>query len=225
MTTTTAAGATLERPATITSTKDSRPFDLPADAATITRAADALRAKGYDVQVVADLDTARGAVLALVPDGSEVSSGASRTLEELGVTAELEGTGRYDALRPRLHAMDRATQMREMRKLGAAPDVWLNSVHALTEDGSFVVASYSGSQLGPIASGAGRVILVIGAQKIVPDLATAFRRVEKHVVPLEDARMHEAYGFGTRLQKLLVVNGEVVPGRVSVVLVEQPIGF
>jgi len=117
---------------------------------------------------------ARQLILSLVPDGAEVHSGSSVTLEELGVTAEIEQSGRYQALRPRLWSMDRETQGQEIRKLGAAPDVWLNSAHAVTESGEIVIASATGSQLGPIASGAGKVVLAIGAPKLVPDLATGF---------------------------------------------------
>ena len=111
-----------------------------------------------------------------------------------------------------------------IRKLGAAPDVFVNSAHAVTEDGSIVVASATGSQLGPIASGAGEVFLIVGAQKVVPDLATALRRIETYVFPLEDARAQEAYGMHSALNKILIVNGDF-PGRVTVVLVEESIGF
>jgi hypothetical protein len=57
--------------------------------------------------------------------------------------------------------MDREMQRREMRTLAASPDYVVGSVHALTEDGSLLIASASGSQLGPLVSGAGNVILVI----------------------------------------------------------------
>lgn len=120
--------------------------------------------------------------------------------------------------------MDRATQMREMRKLGSAPDFFVNSVHALTEEGQIVIASMGGSQLGPIVSGAGRVILVVvGAHKMVPDLATAFRRVEEYAYPLEDARAQETYGIRSAIRKLLVLNGDF-PGRTTVILAREPIG-
>jgi hypothetical protein len=115
-------------------------------------------------------------VLDLVPDGAEVGSGTSRTLDELGVTAEIEQSGRYDALRPKLWSMDRATQMREIRKLGAAPDVWLNSAHALTEDGTIVLASASGSQLTPISMGAGKVIFATTAPDRPTDMAARSTR-------------------------------------------------
>jgi hypothetical protein len=190
---------------------------------TVERTAAALRARGFEVHVVEGHDEAKDLILGLVPVGAEVNSGASVTLDQLGVTAEIEGSGRYDALRPRVRAMDRATQGREIRKLGAAPDVWLNSANAVTEDGRLVFASYGGSQLGPIASGAGRVILAVGTQKIVTDLAAALRRIEEYVFPLEDARLMEAYRIHTSTNKLLVLQGDR-PGRTTVVLVREAVG-
>src|SRR2546423_3939737 len=64
--------------------------------------------------------------------------------------------------------MDPASQMSEMRRLGAAPQWVVGSVHALTQDGDLVIASASGSQLASMAYGAQNVLLVIGTQKIVP---------------------------------------------------------
>ncbi len=159
-----------------------------------------------------------------MPEGAEVGQGTSQTLEELGVTAEIETSGRYDAVRPKSRAMDRQTQMREIRKLVAAPEVWLNSVHALLEDGTFVLASNTGSQLGPIATGAGKVIFAIGAQKIVPDLETALRRIREYNYPREDARLMSAYNVHTGISKILIFQREVRPGRVSVVLIGEPVG-
>lgn len=200
-------------------------FAAPASAEAIERTAEALRAIGHDVHIALDGASAKAIVLSLVAEGSEVGSGASRTLDELGVTAEIEQSGRFDAVRPKLWAMDRETQMREIRKLGAAPDVWLNSAHAVTEDGTIVIASFTGSQLTPIASGAGKVILVIGAQKIVPDLPTAFRRIEEYSYPLEDDRLRSAHGWASAINKILVIKGEFPPARISVVLVADAIGF
>lgn len=200
-------------------------FAPPAGPDTIERTAVALRAKGYDVHIADDLASAKKAVLDLVPEGAEVGMGASKTMDKIGVTAEIEKSGRYDAVRPKLWAMDRETQTREIRKLGAAPDVWLNSAHAVTEDGSIVIASFGGSQQGPIVSGAGKVVFAIGSQKIVPDLPTALRRVQEYSYPLEDARMREAYGMGSAVNKILIVNGEYMPGRISVVLIREAIGF
>ena len=198
-------------------------FARPADDAAIERTAEALRSHGFDARIVPDGMAARELALSLIPEGVEVGEGASQTLDQIGLTEIIEKSGRYDAVRPRTRSMDRATQIREIRKLGAAPDVQINSVHAVTEDGRMVVVSAMGSQLGPIGFGAGRVILVVGVQKIVPDLATAFRRVEEYSYPLEDAKMQEAYGRRSAINKMLVLNGEA-PGRTTVILVREPVG-
>src|SRR5579863_9647062 len=120
---------------------------------------------------------ARRVVLEMIPDGAEVHSGKSKTLEDAGIFSEFQDSGRYDFVRTRMFAMDRATQGREIRKLVSAPDYMVNSAQALTEDGVIVVASASGGQIGPLASGAGRVIYVIGSQKVVPDVAAAYERI------------------------------------------------
>ena len=200
-------------------------FNEPADHATIERTAEALRERGFSVEVATDHEDARRKVLALLPDGAEVGQGASKTLEEIGVTAEIEGSGRYDAIRPRLRAMDRATQGAEMRRLGAGPDYWLGSAHAVTVDGEIVIVSFGGSQLGPIISGAGKVILAIGSQKIVPDLETGFRRIEEYSYPLESARLLDAYGIPSSINKMIVLNGEVAQDRITVILIPGAIGF
>jgi acyl-CoA hydrolase len=198
-------------------------FARPANRAAIERAAAALRLRNFDARIVADAVEAREMVLTLLPEGTEVGEGASLTLDQIGVTEIVEKSGRYDAIRPRTRAMDRATQMREIRKLGAAPDVQINSVHALTEDGRMVIASGTGSQLGPIGFGAGKVVLVVGAQKIVPDLETAYRRVEEYSYPLEDAKMQELYGARSSVSKMLILNRDS-PGRTTVILVAEPVG-
>src|SRR5205807_2771757 len=130
-----------------------------------------------------------------IPDASQVYQGASQTLDVVGITDEIERSGRYEPLRARIWSMDRKTEGDEIRRLGAAPDVMLGSVHAVTETGSLVAASMSGSQLGPYVSGAGRVILVVGTQKIVSDLEEGLRRIDEYAYPLEDARAQAAYGI------------------------------
>jgi hypothetical protein len=207
---------------TIDSPAINEAFSVPADRAAVDRTAQALRARGFDVLVADDSDAARETVLALVPEGAEVGQGASITLEQIGVTAAIEA-GRHEAIRPKTRSMDRTTQMREIRKIGAAPDIQLNSVQAVTEDGQILVVAASGSQIGPIASGAGRVILVAGAQKIVPDLDTAFRRVDEYSLPLENVRARQAYGRNSAVNKLLIMRGDF-PGRTTVVLVRSAVG-
>jgi hypothetical protein len=184
-----------------------------------------LRSNNIEAVVVEDGAEARSFVLGLIPEGAEVHSGKSKTLEDIGLYSEITDSGRYDAIRPRMMAMDRETQGREIRKLTSAPDFMLGSVAAITADGTLVAASATGSQLGSYAAGAGRLILVVGSQKLVPDLDAAMRRIRDVVFPWENDRVRERLGVDTALEKVLLILGEWRPGRTTVVLVRAPVGI
>jgi len=203
----------------------SRRFGTLSGDARVKRTAAALEANGITVLRAAGSAEAKRVVLDLIPDGAQVHHGASKSLEETGILDAIEKSGRYELLRPRLWSMDRKTQADEIRRLGAAPDVMLGSVHAVTESGSLITASMGGSQLGPYVSGAGRVILVVGTQKIVSDVEEGLRRVNEYSFPLEDARAQLAYGINSAVNKVLIINREVVPGRITVVFVDEVLGF
>jgi LUD domain len=190
----------------------------------VERVAAALRSHNIEAIVVDTGADARAVVLGMIPGGAEVHAGKSKTLEDVGLFSELVESGRYDALRPRLVKMDRATQGREMRKLTAAPDYMLGSVAAVTDEGALVAASGTGSQLAGYAMGGGRVILVVGSQKIVPDLNAALTRIRDVAFPYENARVQEQMGVDTILAKVLIIYGEWMPGRTTVVLVREPVG-
>ena len=197
----------------------------------ITRTAAALDTNGMRAIVVDTGDEARHQVFNLLPAGAQVMTMTSRTLETIGVAAEIDepsdlaASRRYDAVRPRLMQMDMQTQWPEMRRMGASPDYAVGSVHAVSEHGEVFVASFSGSQLAAYVSGAGSVIWVVGSQKIVPDREAAFKRIYEYSFPREDERAREAYGFGSGVNKVLVVNREFMPGRITVILVKQELGF
>jgi len=191
----------------------------------IERAGAALAAAGMTAMVVASGEEARLAVENLLPYNAEVFNNTSRTLEAIGVAEDIERSGRYQALRLRLYQMDREMQQQEMRHLVASPDYVVGSAHAVTEEGSLLVASASGSQLGPIVSGGGHVILVVGGQKIVADLAMGLRRIYEYCLPLEDHRAREAYGVGSGVNNVLIVNRSLAPGRITVILVRESLGF
>lgn len=199
-------------------------YRLPAGEAKLNAVADRLRERNFEVVIVDDGAAAKAAVLSRIPDGAEVHSAKSKTLEDAGIFAELMGSDKYDFLRKRLFAMDRKTQGREMRKLGAAPDHMLGSVNALTEAGQLVAVSATGGQMGPYSAASGQLILVVGSQKIVPDLDAALRRIREHVFPYEDARLREQMGVGTAIARILIIERDYVPGHTTVVLVRQPIG-
>lgn len=191
----------------------------------IARTVKALEENGIHTQVAQDGEEARRLFFELIPDGSEVFLGASVTLETLGIKEIIDKSGRFEALRPKMFAMNRETQAREIRKMGAAPDYAAGSVHAVTEAGQVVVASKSGSQLGPYVSGAGKVVWVVGAQKLVKDLDQALRRVEEYVKPLENVHMQQLYHVDTRLNKIVIINHEDRPGRLNMIIVREPLGF
>lgn len=199
-------------------------FTAPATEARLERLAENLRSRNFEVVIVQDGEEARAEVLKRIPDGASVHSGKSKTLEDAGVFQELMENERYDFIRRRTLKMDRQTQGAEIRRLGSAPDIMVGSAHAVTDDGQVIIVSASGSQIGPIASGAGKLILVLGSQKIVPDLTAAFRRIEQHVFPYEDARLREQLGIGTKITRTLILESDFMPGRTTVILVRDPIG-
>ena len=190
----------------------------------LERLAEVIRGHNIEVVVLDTKDEAREAVLARIPEGSEVHSGKSKTIEDLGLFAELMESGRYEAIRPRIFKMDRATQGMEIRKLGTAPNFMVGSVSAVTRDGALVSASGTGSQLAAYAAGAGRLILVVGSQKIVPNLEAALRRINEVVFPYEDAQVMARLGVHTILEKVLITYGEWTAGRTTVILVREPVG-
>jgi hypothetical protein len=200
-------------------------FAEPATAKRLERAAAALRGHGFAVEVLDDAAAARGRIKELIPAGASVFTGASETLRLSGIEHDINSGGRYDAVRSRSHAMDRDTQLAEIWRLISTPDVIVGSVHAVTETGSLVIASASGSQLPGYAGGSRRAIWVVGAQKVVPDLSTALRRVEEHCLPLESDRAMNAYGQPSAVNRLLVLNAEPEPGRGVVLLLREAIGF
>jgi hypothetical protein len=200
-------------------------FADPASAQRLDRAAAALTAHGFTVEILDDAAAARARIKDLIPEGASVFTGASETLRLSGIDADINTSGRYQAIRPRALAMDRVTGADDFRRLLASPDVIIGSVAAVTETGSLVIASGSGSQLPGYAGGAARAIWIVGAQKVVPDLPAALRRVEEHSLPLESARTQAAYGWPSAVNRLLILNAEHQPGRGTVLLLREAIGF
>jgi YkgG family uncharacterized protein len=200
-------------------------FAEPATAQRLERAAAALAAHGFTVEILDDAAAARVRIKDLIPAGASVFTGASETLRLAGMEEDINAGGRYDAIRPRGQAMNRGTQLAEIWRLMSTPDVIVGSVHAVTETGSLVIASASGSQLPGYAGGSLRAIWVVGAQKVVPDLSTALRRLEEHCLPLESDRAMKVYGKPSAINRLLILNAEPQPGRGIVLLLREAIGF
>lgn len=206
-------------------------FTLPASEAAIQHVAKKLQERNMEVVIVDDGEQARSVVLGRLPQGAEVHSARSKTLEDTGIYAAIHDTGHYAPLRHQYTRLNRRTQARAIRKLVASPDYILGSVNAITHDGVMIVASASASQLGPYANTAGQVILVVGSQKIVPDLETALQRIRGYALEKEDRQVRDSARTETRgnqgafVGKILIIEREWIDERILVVLVRQPIGI
>ena len=186
----------------------------------------ALNENGIEVVIAENKNEAKEKVLNMIPEGSEVMDMTSISLLESGITHEIEKSGKYISVKNKLHSLNRETHKKEMNELGATSDYTLGSVHAITECGEIVIASNTGSQIPAYAYGSPRVIWVVGTQKIVKDMNTAMQRVYDYVLPLESERAHKAYGVtGSNVSKILILNKEIIPKRITLVLVKENIGF
>lgn len=199
-------------------------FNHLASSQQIAQTVRALEINGIHTVVVETGEEAREYVMSLIPTGVQVYTPPSRTVDQIGLKAAIESSMNFQSLHTRIHLLDRVTQRSEMRKLISSPDVVIGSVHAITENGQVLIASASGSQLSSVVSGAEKVIWVVGTQKLVSTLDEGFRRIREYSYPLENLRAQQVYGQPSAINKILIVNGEI-PGRITIVLVRQNLGF
>jgi LUD domain len=195
----------------------------------VERTVAALKENGIQTELVPTAEEAARRALALIPPEAEVFTGTSITLERIGLARELNESGRYVSVKGRLGSMNPETESREMRKLGAGPDVAVGSVHAITESGVVLIASLTGSQIPAYSHGAGTVIWIAGAQKIVKDIDEGMRRIQDYLVEKESERSRAAYGlpqsFSSYPSKILIFQREIQPGRIHLFLVNQVLGI
>lgn len=186
----------------------------------------ALKENGIDAIVVETGEQARQKALELIPTGAEVMDMTSMTLEKIGLAKEIQESEKYISVKKKLFALDRETQHEEMQRLGAAPQWAVGSVHAVTHDGKVVIASNTGSQLAGYVYGASRILWIVGGQKIVRTMDEGMKRLYEHTLPRESIRAKKAYGVaGSNVSKLLIVNKEVQPKRITMILVKEVLGF
>ena len=202
-------------------------MDKKADKKTVEKTIDALQARNINALYVETGNEAKKKVLELIPKGAEVMTMTSVTLSSLGIPDIINESGDYDAVKPKLLKMDRATQSLDMQKIGAAPEWSIGSVHAVTQEGNVVIASNTGSQLPGYLYGSQHVIWVVGTQKIVKDLDTAMKRIYDYILPLESVRLNKQYNTtsGSNVSKIAIVNKEFNPKRVTLIFVNEVLGF
>jgi YkgG family uncharacterized protein len=189
----------------------------------LARTAAALTERNLTAHVVDTAADARALLRELLPRDKEIFTANGMTLQLSGIAEDIDTSGEFRSLRARLPELK--SDVRAQISAGAAPEVVVGSVHAVTEDGLMLAASASGSQLGPYGAGAERAFWVVGAQKVVPDLEAALRRIRNYCLPRETERLQSTVGMVSFIGKILIIEREAFPGRGTVVLVREPIGF
>ena len=210
---------------------------------TVQKAMEALRKNRMQVDYVSDKEDAVALVKALIPVGSTVGTGGSRTLDETGVT-DLLRSGDYiffDRNNPAFTAEQRA----DFTAKSATADFYLCSSNAVTENGELYNVDGFSNRVAAIANGPKKVIMVVGINKIVPNLDTAIRRVKTIAAPLNTKRLNcETYcretGVCMGLEggmtdgchspariccSYLVSAQQRVENRIHVILVGESLGF
>lgn len=198
-------------------------WDQLADDATIGNTIKALKQNGIEAEVVENGQDAKNRVLELIPEGAEVMNNTSVSADTIGLTQLILESKRFNPVRDLL--MSEEIDPREKKRRGAAPEYTTGSVHAVTEDGHVLIASNTGSQLPAYVYAADQVIWIVGTQKIVKNSQEGIKRIYEYTLPLEDKRAQKAYGVGSNVNKLLIINKEVKPDRLHIIFVKQKLGF
>lgn len=201
-------------------------FDQLASQDKVEKAVAALRDRGINALAVDSGEEAKKKILELLPKGAQVMTMSSESLGAIGLLEELENSPEFTLVKKMLQLMDRETERLKMQQLGAAPEWAIGSVQAVTENGEVLIASATGSQLAAYAYGAFSVVWVVGTQKIVRDLDEGTKRIYEYVLPLESERARRAYGVeGSEVNKLLIINKEFKKDRITLIFVNEPLGF
>jgi L-lactate utilization protein LutC len=196
----------------------------------IQKTIEAVQARGIRVTFVETKEEALAAIHELIPTAASVMTGSSVTLQQIGLEAELKSSSHpWWNMRAEIVAEKDPIQQAQLRKQATLAEYYLGSVHAIAETGEIVIASATGSQLAPYAFSSNHVIWVAGAQKIVPTLEDAFRRLREYVQPLEDQRLKQIFGPEARgvIGKVLVFEREspMLKRSVNLILVNEVLGF
>jgi hypothetical protein len=187
----------------------------------------ALTVNNFMPEVLPTKEAALARIKELIPAGATVMNGTSTTLEQIGYIEYLKaGTHGLNNLHEAILSEKDPAKQALLRK-SAVSDYYLGSVHAVARSGELVIASASGSQLPFLAFTSQNLILVISTKKITPTLTDALARIDTQVLPLEEARMQAAHGYGTLHTKTLILHKEhpAMGRKVHVLLVEEKLGF
>ena len=198
----------------------------------VPRLAAALASRGVSLVYARDGREALSYLLQRIPPGARVMNGGSATLEQIGFLDVLRG-GRYAWLRPAIAATEDRGERIRVRRQATTADWLVGGVNAITLGGEIVNVDGSGNRLAGYAFGAGKVILVAGLNKIVPDLTAAIERI-RNTAAVQECRkltLHTPCAVTGRCDndacrgperqcgKILIIENEKIADRITVLLV------
>lgn len=162
----------------------------------------------------------------LIPPGTEVMSGSSTTLLEIGYDEYVNSDkSRWKDLHRAIIAENDEKKRHELRRESVAADYFVSGVNAIAQSGEIVACDKSGSRVGAWPFAAGYLILVSGTNKIVRTLGDALRRVREYAYPLENVRAKSAYGTPSQIGKCVILANEETEGRVTLILIDESLGY
>ena len=188
----------------------------------------ALKAKGINTINTKNKVETLETIKQLIPQGVSVMNGASVTLEQIGFVDYLKsGKHRWNNLHEAIVLEKDQIKQAVLRKQSVLSDYYLGSVHALVQNGDFIIASNTGSQLPHVVFTSANLIFVLSTKKIVPTLDAAMKRLEEYVVPLENEHMMKKYGVPTAVNKIVIFKNEnhMMGRKVTIILIEEDLGF
>lgn len=201
-------------------------WDELASSEIIKNTAENVTRRGIEVIVVDSVKDALEKILYLIPKDAEIASGSSTTLQQIGFADILkEGKHKWKNLHEAVIEEKDAEKRIDLRRKAVTAQYFLGSVNAIAQTGELVACDASGSRVSAYPFAAKKLILVAGAQKITPTLDDAMKRVRDYVFPLEDKRALEAYGAHSTFGKWIIIEREIIKGRITLILVKEKLGF
>ena len=192
----------------------------------VERSVKAIEAREIHVTIAKDGDEALAILKKIIPKGSEVMSGSSTTLIEIGFEDFVTGgKSGWISIRGRITGENDELKRNELRRKSVTAEYFLSSANAIATTGEIVACDASGSRVGAWPFAAGHLILVVGINKIVPTLADALERVRQYAFPLENARALRVYGTPSTIGKCVILARERNPERTTVILVREALGY
>jgi hypothetical protein len=186
----------------------------------------AIEARGIKVLRVKDGETALGKIKEIIPSGAEVMNGSSTTLIEIGYNELLDsGHHGWKDFHKTITSEDDKAKRDDLRRRAVASEYFLSGVNAIAMTGELVSCDATGSRVGAWPFAAKNLILVAGVNKIVPTLEDALRRIREYAYPLEDARARKASGTPSRIGKCVIMANERQSGRVTLILIDDRLGY